>query len=335
MNDSIEASIKESGIEEDTYLYKLYPKMCELLISSKSDNTVKSYFNSFKRWQSFIYLQGHNALPAQPVHVALYLTHLINSGSTYHPVYNAIYGIKWAHEINGLLDPTDNNFVISILEAAKRVAPKKVDKKEPITKDALIQICDMFKHSTDALVVRDLTMMVLSFSGFLRFDELVSLRFCDVILQESHLILNIQKSKTDQYRQGSEVLVSKGETSACPYSMYVRYVKLVNFILSPKDFYLFRPVFRSSSICKLINKNKKLSYTAARESILKRVKLVLPNCNIGLHSFRSGGATAAANADVSDRCLKKHGRWRSDASKDGYIVDSIENRLHVSKCLGL
>lgn len=193
----------------------------------------------------------------------------------------------------------------------------------------------MYKNSLDTLIARDLTMMVLAFSAFLRFDELVSLRFCDVVVFEDHLVLNILKSKTDQYRQGSQVLVSKGVTSACPYSMYIRYIKLVEFSNFPEHFYLFRPVFRSGSICKLIYKNKKLSYSAARESILKHVRVVCPDCNIGLHSFRSGGATVAANADISDRCLKRHGRWKSDSSKDGYIVDSKEKRLAVSKCLGL
>jgi hypothetical protein len=90
----IDEAIQDSGIDVDSSLYELYPRLCELLISSKSDNTVKSYFNAFKRWEHFITLHGQNALPAQPVHVALYLTSLLKNGSTYHPVYNAVYGIK-------------------------------------------------------------------------------------------------------------------------------------------------------------------------------------------------------------------------------------------------
>jgi hypothetical protein len=90
----IDEAIQDSGIDVDSSLYELYPRLCELLISSKSDNTVKSYFNAFKRWEHFITLHGQNALPAQPVHAALYLTSLLKNGSTYHPVYNAVYGIK-------------------------------------------------------------------------------------------------------------------------------------------------------------------------------------------------------------------------------------------------
>ena len=51
----------------------------------------------------------------------------------------------------------------------------------------------------------------------------------------------------------------------------------------------------------------------------------------GLHSLRSGGARAAPVAGIDDRLLKKHGRWKSDKAKDGYVKESITDRLFVSK----
>ena len=51
--------------------------------------------------------------------------------------------------------------------------------------------------------------------------------------------------------------------------------------------------------------------------------------------MRSGGATAAANANVPDRIFKRHGRWKSENAKDGYVKDSLENRLEVSRKIGL
>ena len=83
---------------------------------------------------------------------------------------------------------------------------------------------------------------------------------------------------------------------------------------------------------------KKLSYTAARQSIISKLKLFAKDLDLGLHSMRSGGATAVANSDVNRRilrCWKRHGRWSSDSSKDLYVVDSVEKRLEVSKHLGL
>jgi hypothetical protein len=46
-------------------------------------------------------------------------------------------------------------------------------------------------------------------------------------------------------------------------------------------------------------------------------------------SLRSGGATAAANAGLSDRLFKKHGRWCSDNAKDGYVHENLHYILSV------
>jgi hypothetical protein len=61
--------------------------------------------------------------------------------------------------INGLPDPTTNTFVSSALEASKRIAVKPNEKKEPISPDTLIELCNMFKDSVDLLIVRDLAIM--------------------------------------------------------------------------------------------------------------------------------------------------------------------------------
>ena len=55
----------------------------------------------------------------------------------------------------------------------------------------------------------------------------------------------------------------------------------------------------------------------------------------GLHSLREGGVTAATNAGVPDRMFKRHGRWRSESVKNGYIEDSVDSRMAVSKSLNL
>ncbi len=59
------------------------------------------------------------------------------------------------------------------------------------------------------------------------------------------------------------------------------------------------------------------------------------NLNIGLHSFRAGGANAAANNSIKDRLFKRHGRWVTDRGTDGYIKDSLESLLSVSQNLGI
>ena len=48
-----------------------------------------------------------------------------------------------------------------------------------------------------------------------------------------------------------------------------------------------------------------------------------------------GGATTAAGSGVPDRLFKRHGRWRSDKAKDGYVEDSVQSQLKVTQNLGI
>ena len=52
-------------------------------------------------------------------------------------------------------------------------------------------------------------------------------------------------------------------------------------------------------------------------------------------SLRSGGVSAAAKNNVSDKLLRAHSRRASDRSKDGYSQDELYNKLLVSKNLDL
>ena len=116
-----------------------------------------------------------------------------------------------------------------------------------------------------------------------------------------------------------------------------QYLKLAKIDAS-SDFYIFRSLsfLKKSNSFVLRYKNDKISYTRARELVREALAGVGVDVkNFGLHSFRSGGATAAARNDVSDRLFKAHGRWKSDLAKDGYVLDSLEKRLSVSKNLGL
>ena len=55
----------------------------------------------------------------------------------------------------------------------------------------------------------------------------------------------------------------------------------------------------------------------------------------GVHSLRRGGATQAAIAGVDDRLFKKHGRWLSEKAKDIYVDETLEQKLSVSRSLGI
>ena len=239
------------------------------------------------------------------------------------------------HGLHGFSDPTDNSHVKNLLQTSKRIGYKPSKKKDVISANMIKTLFDKYRNCNDLSVLRDLTMIVVAFSGFLRYDELSNICCKDICFEnDSYVKIVITKSKTDQYRDGNEILLSKIDSVACPFNALKAYIKCAHIDLQSSHF-LFKAVFKCRSGSGLRLKNKKLSYTRAKEVILAKLKEVAPpNLDLGLHSLRAGGATACANSNVNDRCWRRHGRWRSDAA-NGYVKDSISSRLTVSKNLGL
>ena len=86
----------------------------------------------------------------------------------------------------------------------------------------------------------------------------------------------------------------------------------------------------------MLRPSGQISYSCLRDLFCKKLDgLGFSSGDFGLHSLRSGGASAAANTKVPDRLFKRHGRWKSENAKDGYVKDDVESRLAVSKSLGL
>lgn len=312
-------------------LKKCLPELC---MSARADSTNKKYryaFNAFCKWSNL-----HNIcpLPASKMSVSLYLAHITQSAKSGSKLNEVTFAISWAHRLAGLPDPCKSDLVNLVNEGAQRKIGHLVKKKEPITRDMLKQMVDTFKNGLKD--IRITCMCLLCYSGFLRFSELVNLRRIDIQFCSSHVKLFLYKSKTDVYREGRDVIISRTFSETCPVNMLEKYLKLASIEDGSTEY-----IFRSLKYCKSTNmyalrKSGQLSYTRAREILLESLEILgLDRTKFGLHSLRSGGASAAAAAGVTDRLFKKHGRWKSDTAKDGYVKESLSERLSVSRNLGI
>ena len=308
--------------------------MHDLLFESKSGSTNKKYAHYFQKFKEFCLHRNLEPMPATTLNVALFLTKLISEEKSKHVVLPTVYAIKYFHELEGHSFDISTPYIKNLMEASKRRGVP-TNRKDPIGLGDLRRICEKYHSSNDLTDQRDLAMMVLAFAGFLRFDELVNLRTRDIAFKGDYIELKLEKSKTDQYREGNIVSIARGDTVLCPWLRLEKYLEMGNIDMNIDQF-LFRPLFNSKSGVKLIGADKKISYTRTRECIRKKVKSVEGvNLKIGLHSFRSGGATAAIEAGLSHEEVKRHGRWRSDAARNRYLKPSIQTKLQVTKKLGL
>ena len=216
------------------------------------------------------------------------------------------------------------------LEGLKRLLAKLVNKKSPFTGDMLEVIVKNTRESDTLANIWLASVCLLSFARFLRCDELANICPCDLSVGPDHLVIHIPRSKTDQLRQGSEVAIARTFTETCPVAMLESYIQRGS-IQMDSDKNLYRPIVNGKA--QKLRKEGSLTYSRIRELLKK--KLGFSPTEFSLHSLRAGGATAAAGAGVPDRVFKRHGGWKTENAKDGYVEDALEKRLSVSRSLGL
>ena len=124
--------------------------------------------------------------------MALYLTKLLDSSCSAGVVQSAVYGIKWAHQVRGATDPTNNHYVTNLLESAKRHNSSPVVKKDIVSREQIICLCDKYAFSEDILVLRNLCIILLCFACFMRFNEVSSLKCKDLIFHDSFVSIRKQ-----------------------------------------------------------------------------------------------------------------------------------------------
>ena len=202
---------------------------------------------------------------------------------------------------------------------------------------------EMTKRVVDALgckeaLVHQRTVIIclLSFTGFLRISELIAIQIKHLNFKTGHLEITIPKAKTDQMREGHIVYIKRVDPPYCPAHWLHRYLSNTNLTHSKENFVISRLVKTKTG--HNAHGSKPLADSTVRDIFHKEVA---PICNgleegaYSLHSFRSGGASAAINNGISERLIGKHGRWKSGFSRDRYLKDSKRKRLEVSESLGL
>ena len=122
--------------------------------------------------------------------------------------------------------------------------------------------------------IRDVTLCLIGFAGFLRFNEICNIKWCHITFHVSHLSVFLPRSKTDQLHVGSTVLIAKTATPTCPYNMLLRYASMARADTSSNTFAfgklvfhrLSKPIPFESAHSSLIHVLERLYFTNLRKS---------------------------------------------------------------------
>ena len=311
-------------------------------VKSRANSTIQTYVRTVKKL--FQWCRTNNIqldLPLHPATIAMYI-HKVSRTRTSVSSLNIVYAaLKWLHSLIPYrgLNPVDNDFCKTMLQAARRKVGRPISKKRPVSASIVREIIDKYASAQSNLKeLRTAAFCTLGFAGFLRFDELRTMNCNQIHLHDEYMEIILPKSKTDVYREGNVIYIARSKTKYCPVRLLLRYMGAANI-----DGENELPLFRQLTFHKKTNtytlRTSSLSYTSCREMFKDALKsLGYDPKEYGLHSLRSGGITEVvqnSNNTISERLLKLHGRWKTDHAKDMYVQESISNRLKVTRCLSL
>ena len=215
-----------------------------------------------------------------------------------------MHALSWLHGLAGLQPLGGSPLVKATLEGLRRILAKPKVQKEPVTADMLKAMVEAAGPAPSLTEVRLLAVCLVAYAGFMRCEELVKLRGSDVTFHAEGMVVKIESSKTDQYREGASLVIARTGQVIWPVAMMERYC-LMGEVDHSSQAKLFRGIVHAKSGERL-RKDGRLSYTTLRELLVETLaQLGFDPALFSMHSLRAGGATAAANAGVEEEryCL--------------------------------
>jgi len=268
------------------------------LKSSKAINTVRAYKSDFNDFGLFCAKNGFKSLPSEPKIVSLYLTYLSTKDAKMSTLKRRLVTIGVIHKLKGHYLDTKHPSIIENIMGIKRRKGSIQKSKKPILISNLKIIIDVIdqQNREEIKKLRDRSIILIGFSGGFRRNEIVSLDYDDLDFVPEGLKINIKRSKTDQFGEGTK--------KALPYfdnSQYCPVVSLKNWmdITKINSGALFRRFSKGSKLT-----DKRLTDQTVALLIKEYLQLAgIDSKNYSGHSLRSGFATSAAEAGVEERSI--------------------------------
>ena len=287
------------------------------LQSSKANNTVRAYKSDFKDFGIFCAKNGIKSLPSEPKIVSLYLTHLSIKDVKISTLKRRLVSIGVIHKLKGYYLDTKHPSIIENIMGIKRRKGSIQKAKKPLLINNLKKIINVIDEQKREEIkkLRDRSIILIGFSGGFRRNELVSLDYDDLDFVPEGVKINIKRSKTDQFGEGStKGLPYFNSSKYCPVVSLQKWIEISKITSGP----LFRRFRKGSNL----SENRLTDQTVAL--IIKEYLNIagIDSRNYSGHSLRSGFATSAAESGAEERSIMSMTGHKSTEMVRRYIKEA-------------
>jgi site-specific recombinase XerD len=287
------------------------------LQNSKANNTVRAYKSDFKDFGLFCAQNGFKSLPTEPKILSLYLTYLSTKNVKMSTLKRRLVSIGVIHKLKGHYLDTKHPSIIENIMGIKRRKGSIQNGKKPLLINNLKLIINVIDQEKNEKIkkLRDRSIILIGFSGGFRRNEIVSLNYEDLDFVEEGLKINLRRSKTDQFGEGSvKGLPFFKNSQYCPVVSVRKWIEISKINSGP----LFRRFIKGSKLS-----DKRLSDQTVALLIKDYLKIAgIESRNYSGHSLRSGFATSAAESGAEERSIMAMTGHKSTEMVRRYIKEA-------------
>lgn len=228
----------------------------------------------------------------------LYLCHLWNEKR-----FKKLFAVKPALDWEfGEIVGEQKEVADIVLDSARRCAPP-VKHREKILKSQVDSVLAASMQDSGNWALRRFSVFVgVGFFGLLRISEICALKWAHVSFSDSCLVIEIPKSKTDQFCTGADVRIDFGNSSLFK-SVFQKYMSSVD--ANQEDFVVGDKHGKRVTIG---------SWRSMFKSMGSQYGIKQPP-----HGLRGGGASFALANGLPEEAVRRIGRWKSELGMKPYI----------------
>ena len=300
-------------------------------LSAVAHGTAKNYAGCQQFFLDFCKSLNRRPLPADELTLSCFLSFLklrLKVGASRLRGYVA--AIKLLHTLNNWGDPFLGKPRLDLVRSAAVKGVGGGKERSPVTLLMLRHFHVQTLNNPTYESVLTLTCILVGFFGLLRISEFTAplkgsgkpgLKLEHVQLLERWVELRLLHTKADKARTGVKVVIAKQKDHPCPVRWLAEFIRR-------------RPKTGDDSLLFVTRDGKPVEAVWFRGMLKLWCSKVDASGTFNTHSLRIGGATAAADAGLSDSEIQRLGRWASTAFTK-YIKPSSASLARLNQQISL
>ncbi|MBX9596017.1 MAG: site-specific integrase [Roseomonas sp.] len=290
--------------------------------ASRAESTRAKYSRDWVAFSRWCRERGHEALPAHPAVVAVFLSYEADRGVAPPTIGRVLAAISYHHRQAGQAPPhrTDGGVVLlEVLAGIRRC--HRAPRERKAAADAYVVHAVLRAITGNTLKdVRDRAIVAFGMASALRRSELVALTVADLEFVTNGLRVCIQRSKTDQESKGTTIAVPNGHNLR-PVSHLEAWLRFAGITEGP--------IFR-----RLINGRIGSSLTGQSIALILKARVAEAGYSpeaFSAHSLRAGFLTSAASNGASIWKMREVSRHKSVQVLSEYIRNNDSFKEHAGE----